>query len=128
MLVARGKVVPSTITREYRIRIEYREGRGNRPEVYVEEPKLSRRPAEPDTPIPHTYGHNTPGEERPCAFYPPVDWDGTRSIATTVIPWLMSWLLDYEVWHATGHWYGGGVHATVKGASKKALKRRAAKP
>jgi hypothetical protein len=124
LLVARGKLVPSPITRAYRIRIEYSEGKENKPEVYIEEPKLSRRPRDPDTPIPHTYNQLTPGTERPCAFYPSVDWDGSRAIATSVIPWLMSWLLDYEIWHATGQWHGGGVHPTVRGASKKWLKRR----
>jgi hypothetical protein len=125
-------LVPSPITRKYQVRIEYCEGRDrtgkrHRPEVYVEKPKLSRRPQEPGTPIPHTYDANTPGKERPCAFYPPQDWDGTRPIATTVIPWVMSWLLDYEIWHATGQWYGGGIHPTVSSrTTKKALKKRAA--
>ena len=104
--------------------IECREG--GRPDVYVEEPKLSRRPQEPDKPIPHTYDSDKPGKERPCCFYPAVDWDGTRLIATTVIPWLMSWLFDYEIWYATGEWYGGGVHPNTKGAAKRLLKKRTA--
>jgi hypothetical protein len=125
VLVARGTLVPSPIAGRYRVRIECREG--SRPEVYVEEPKLSRRPQEPDKPIPHTYDSDKPGKERPCCFYPAVDWDGTRLIATTVVPWLMSWLLDYEIWYATGQWYGGGVHPKLKGAAKKLLKKWAAK-
>jgi len=36
----------------------------------------------------------------------------------------MSWLLDYEIWHATGLWYGGGIHPTVNSATKKRVKRR----
>ncbi len=120
-LVARGTLTPSPITRPYRVRIEYREG-DKKPEVYVEEPKLSRRSQAPNEPIPHTYDSDKPGEERPCCFYRPLDWDGTRHIAKTVIPWLMSWLLDYEIWHATGHWYGGGIHPTVNGATKKRVK------
>jgi hypothetical protein len=39
----------------------------------------------------------------------------------------MSWLLDYEIWHATGHWHGGGIHPTVGSASKKWLKEKAKK-
>jgi hypothetical protein len=126
VLVARGTLLPSPIARRYCVRIECREG--GRPDVYVEEPKLSRRPQEPDKPIPHTYDSDKPGKERPCCFYPAVDWDGTRLIATTVIPWLMSWLLDYEIWYATGQWYGGGVHPNVKGAAKKLLKKSLGKP
>ena len=125
LLVARGTLVPNLITRKYRVRIEY-EGNGNRPEVYVEEPKLLRRPQEPDEPIPHTYESTMPGKERPCAFYPAMDWDGTRPIATSVVPWLMSWLFDYEVWHATGHWHGGGLHPTLNSRSAKRLRRKAA--
>lgn len=125
-LVARGTLATSSVTGAYRVRIEYREGKGNRPEVYVEEPKLSRRPQEPDTPIPHTYDLATPGKERPCAFYPRADWDGTRAIANTVIPWLMSWLVDYEIWHATGQWHGGGLHPPVKSAAAKRFKKRVA--
>lgn len=123
-LVARGTLRPSSITRAYRVRIECREGEP--PNVYVEEPKLSRRPREPDKPIPHAYNSDKPGKERPCCFYPAVDWDGTHLIATTVIPWLMSWLFDYEIWHATGDWYGGGVHPNIRGAAKKRLKKRTA--
>lgn len=124
LLVVRGTVIPSPITQAYRVRIEYREGKT--PDVFVEEPQLSRRPREPDKPIPHTYDSGTPGKERPCCFYPAVDWDGTRHIATTVIPWLMSWLFDYEIWYATGEWHGGGVHPSTKGVSKRLLKRQKA--
>jgi hypothetical protein len=119
-LVARGTLHPSAITRAYRVRIEYREGEP--PDVYVEEPMLSRRQLAPDKAIPHTYDSDKPGKERPCCFYPAADWDGTHLIATTVVPWLMSWLFDYEIWHATGDWYGGGVHPNMRGAAKRLKK------
>ena len=118
-------LLPSPIAQQYLVRIEYREGK--RPEVYVEEPKLSRRAQEPEKAIPHTYDATSPGKELPCAFYPASDWDGTRAIATTVIPWLMSWLLDYEIWHATGHWHGGGIHPTISRRESKKLLRKLAK-
>jgi hypothetical protein len=123
-LVARGTLLPNNVTRSYLIRIEYREGK--RPEVYVEEPKLSRRPQEPEKAIPHTYEATTLGKERPCCFYPRTDWDASRPIATTIIPWLMSWLFDYEMWLATGEWFGGGIHPTVgRGESQRLLKKLA---
>lgn len=121
VLVARGTLRPSPITRAYQVRIECREGKA--PDVYVEEPKLLRRPEEPERPIPHTYDSSKVGEERPCCFYPALDWDGTRLASATVIPWLMSWLLDYEIWVATGDWYGGGVHPNVKGATQRLLRK-----
>ena len=57
--------------------------------------------------IPHTYGN-----ERPCFFDPKNDWRPDMKIAVTIIPWLSLWLFYYEVWRATGTWYGGGTHPT----------------
>lgn len=113
-LVVRGVVQPSPVTRRYKIRLSYR--LGGAPRLFVVEPRLERRPAEPDTPIPHTYGFAMPGKERPCVYYPPGgEWTPTKPLATTVMPWLLSWLVDYEVWYATGDWLGGGVpHGTAK--------------
>ncbi len=34
-------------------------------------------------------------------------------IATTVIPWLLEWLVYYEAWQATGEWLGGGEHPLI---------------
>lgn len=107
LLVVTGRVQPTSITREYGIRLSYRDY--ERPKVYVVSPKLERRPQEPDTPIPHTYEYLTPGKERPCVYYPGSDeWNSSMLIATSVMPWLLSWLVDYELWHATGEWLGGG--------------------
>lgn len=35
-------------------------------------------------------------------------WDPTRPIATTVVPWAAEWLFHYELWLATGEWTGSG--------------------
>lgn len=112
-LIARGTVTPTPLTRTYRVRIEYHLGES--PKVYVEEPRLVRRPCEPGQPVPHTYYSSIVGRERPCVYYPWVDWTDTKPLAKTIIPWLMCWLADYEVWHATGVWMGGGIdHAGPK--------------
>ena len=29
-------------------------------------------------------------------------------IVDTTVPWTAEWLLNYEIWLATGSWYGGG--------------------
>jgi hypothetical protein len=42
------------------------------------------------------------------------EWTNRKLIATTIIPWLMLWLLYYELWHATGIWQGGGVEHTLR--------------
>lgn len=127
VLVARGKVRPTPITAEYTVRIEYRSG--SAPSIFVEDPSLKRRAANPDEPIPHTYDFTNPGKERPCVFFPPEDWSPTKAISKTVIPWLMTWLVDYELWHATGEWLGGGRHPEVErsGRLDPRLKRHAAR-
>lgn len=112
-LIASGKLSATPITEEYEVRIEYRER--EIPKVFVDRPALMRRSETPDVPIPHTYEANTPGAERPCIFLPGTDWDSTMVIARTILPWFRCWLLDYEVWRATGVWSGGGVeHSGLK--------------
>ncbi len=112
-LVAEGLLRPSSVTREYRVRIAYTQG--GYPNVFVDVPALTRRPEAAEKPIPHTYESSTPGKERPCLFHHhSAEWSSGMLIAETVIPWLMSWLFDYEVWLLTGHWFGGGVHPVPK--------------
>lgn len=31
------------------------------------------------------------------------------TLADTIIPWTLDWLMHYEFWLATGKWRGGGV-------------------
>lgn len=106
-LAARGTVQPHSLSRQYRVRLDY-EPAWN-PRTWVDDPPL--KPREPDGTIPHTY----PGP-RPCLFYPgDREWDGWMLIANTIVPWLQTWLFFYEVWHATGEWFGGGVaHGPIK--------------
>ena len=108
VLVARGELQPSSLTRAYSVRLEYRIP--SVPEVYIESPRLVRRGSEPDKEIPHTYDSGKIGEERPCVFQPGTDWRPTMHISDSIMPWLMSWLVDYELWLALGKWTGGGVH------------------
>jgi hypothetical protein len=107
-LVVRGTLQPSPITRGYVVRVTYQDY--GVPKAFILAPALEGRPSEPQTPIPHTYGARMPGEERPCLYDPAVrEWTSAMPIATTIMPWLLSWLVDYEVWFTTGEWLGGGV-------------------
>ena len=54
------------------------------------------------TKLPHVYGSDTL-----CLCYP-CEWDSTKLIARTLVPWASEWLLYYEFWRATGMWLGGG--------------------
>lgn len=111
-LIARGSLRPSALSRIYTVRIEYVLAKA--PKAFVETPALVRRSAAPDEEIPHTYDPHLVGKERPCTFFPPTDWNSTMKLAHTVLLWLASWLVDYELWHATGRWSGGGVSHSRK--------------
>ena len=108
MLAITGVVQPTPIARRYTVRIVYKEF--GIPRAYVLNPLLTRRPDAPDVLIPHTYDAATPGSERPCLFHPRRhDWNASMAIASSVMPWLLTWLIDYEIWQATGEWLGGGA-------------------
>ncbi len=107
-LVAVGDVQPSPRSTVYTLRVTYR--RGGLPEVEVVAPQLVRR--EPGGALPHVYPDN-----RLCLYLPGSgEWNARRSsIAQTIIPWAIEWLLHYEMWRVTGEWTGGGVeHDGIK--------------
>lgn len=80
------------------------------PEVTVLSPSLTRRPEQPDVPIPHIY--TDPDRDQPvlCLFDPrKKGWGPQQAIADTIVVWTASWLRFYEAWYATGVWTGGGA-------------------
>ena len=64
-------------------------------------------------PLPHVYFDNDNIYASPLCLFDPVakEWDHSKSIALTTIPWAAEWLFFYEIWLATGKWKGGGRHA-----------------
>jgi hypothetical protein len=101
LLVCRGRIQPSPMCSTYDVEVHYRTGTW--PKAFVLDPKL--QPLEPGGRIPHSYGN-----ARPCLFYPSRHaWRSDMKLADTVIPWLSLWMAFYEMWHATGEWYGGGI-------------------
>ncbi len=101
-----GYVQPTEMSSKYLIRIWYALGR--RPRVSVLNPQLRRRSL--DEKIPHLF----PGNYL-CLYHPRYgEWLATMFIAETIIPWAALWLYYYEVWHATGTWYGGGEHPRTR--------------
>ena len=100
VLVCNGLVWPWELACAYRFRIEYRPGHS--PKTFIEEPKLQRRDA--DQRIPHTYS-----DEEVCLFRPFTrEWNPSKPLALTIVPWLMQWLAFYEIWLCTGDWHGEG--------------------
>jgi hypothetical protein len=95
---------PTPLSDTYRVRVVY--GLCE-PRAYVESPQL--QPREAGGGIPHTY--RDPSGPRPCLYVPGSgEWTNEKLLASTIVPWLMEWLLYYELWHATDEWLGGGIH------------------
>lgn len=110
-LVVQGVARPAPICHEYQVRIRYSLGRA--PSSHVDDPHL--RPRDPGGKIPHVYG-----KDRPCLYLPKArEWNPSRAIADTIVPWLHTWLFHYEIWHATGEWLGGGKHPANRGAQRR---------
>jgi hypothetical protein len=101
LLVCRGELQPGPVCATYKALIEYRVGRW--PKAFVPGDQL--KPLEPGGKIPHTYG-----PDQPCLFYPNrQSWRSDMKLADKIVPWLSLWLAFYEMWRATGEWYGGGI-------------------
>ena len=101
VLTCRGDLRPLPISREYHVRIDCRAGEN--PKVWVAGlPAPDEEP--PENRIPHRYSDGSV-----CLFYGR-EWTPDRSIAQTIVPWLLEWLMYYEGWLATGEWQGGGIH------------------
>ena len=97
-LVFTGALTPSPLSRTYSLQVEYDDRQV--PVVKVLSPALERPPAQE---LPHTY------EEDVLCLYFPGEWNASKLITLTIIPWAVEWLLHYELWLATGGiWCGGG--------------------
>ena len=100
-LICRGTIQPTPLSREYWVIIHYEFG--YRPRVFVPGGQLRR--LDQGMPVPHTYA-----EYEPCLYYPAnAEWTPEMKIATSIVSWLVLWLMYYEIWSATGEWLGGGI-------------------
>jgi hypothetical protein len=101
LLVCKGELRPTPVSQVFAVEVRYHAGKW--PRAFV--PGGQLQPLKPEGRIPHSYG---PTE--PCLFYPHIQsWHSDMKLADTLIPWLCVWLAFYEMWRATGKWYGGGI-------------------
>jgi len=96
-LIWRGTITPTPLSRSYLVSITYRIGRF--PDVRVLTPALECRPHKS---IPHLFS------SRALCLHLEDEWSSDMLIVHTTVPWTSEWLLNYEIWLATGTWYGGG--------------------
>jgi hypothetical protein len=107
-----GQIQPTPLSAIYIVKIHYR--LDERPEVTILDPVLTPRNG---SRLPHVFKGN-----HPCLFrYKYGEWNGRMSIAETIVPWVSTWLMHYEVWLATGIWCG----SREEHPSDDAPKRRA---
>jgi hypothetical protein len=103
----RAVVQPTPLSDWYKIKIVYHQDRTTLPRVWVIDPALQRRDGKLP---PHLYR-----EGNLCLFLPRAnEWDSSKPIALTILSWTSLWLYFYELWLATGQWYGGGEHPPQK--------------
>lgn len=95
---------PTPISRTYKIRIRYRLEES--PKIFVIAPDLQEL-AE-GRQIPHLYDQS---RQRLCLYLPRMgEWNTTKWLSDTVIPWVNLWLFYFEDWLQTNEWRGGGEH------------------
>jgi hypothetical protein len=100
----RYTATPSPLSRDYQVRIDFRQG--GRPRIFVEAPDLhilagGRR-------IPHLYQQKPP---RLCLYLPKTyEWQSWMLLDQTVVPWTALWLFYFEEWLTSDEWRGGGTH------------------
>ena len=105
ILVWKGYLQPTRLSPKYLIKVVYQ--REKHPNVYVLEPKPLIL-AEGKSKLEHVYDT---AKQHLCIYYKKAkEWNETKFIAETIIPWTSEWLLHYEIWVTTGTWHGGGIH------------------
>lgn len=111
-LVWEFAVQPTPLSRTYRLRIVYAQGRN--PQVFVDDPDLTI--LSDGRTLPHVY------EQKPtrlCLYLPNSgEWTPSKRISETLVPWAILWLFYFEDWLATDDWKGGGVHPVTNSASE----------
>jgi len=106
-LIWRYSVAPSPVSRDYSIRIDFKQDHG--PNIFVDRPDLhllagGRR-------IPHLYQQKPP---RLCLYLPGAyEWQPWMRLDQTIVPWAALWLFYFEEWLASDAWKGGGLPPRV---------------
>lgn len=108
-LVWQTTIKPSAISDDYLISIEAKPRKF--PTVWASEGAISRCANLSAVPHKFEFDPDTP-RIRLCLQYQ--DWSSCQLYTETVIPWIMEWLVHFEIWMATGEWHGGGIHPSSR--------------
>jgi hypothetical protein len=98
-----GKLKPTPLSYTYTISLLLNMGKV---EVYVMDPEKLDKPNGHKF-LKHVY--STP-RQKLCLFFPNGEqWNGSKLLINTIIPWACEWLYFYEIWLLTGDWLGRGT-------------------
>ena len=98
-VICSGEIQPTPDCEKYKVRIEYFPG--HQPHVFVKSPEI------PINNEVHIYN-----EGFLCLFDPAeTQWKDTFKMSEYTIPWVIEWILYYELWKLSGKWEGkASVH------------------
>ena len=97
-----GVLQPTKTSDRYLVEVEYKVPA--RPRVRIVRPELGLAPGRGR--LPHVF----PGND--LCLHVQGDWRPDLLISDFIMPWISAWLFFYEVWLATGEWFGGGHEPT----------------
>lgn len=100
-----GKIKPTALSKEYTIILVYHHGES--PKVLVVGDELEKLD---DPNFPHKYNIDAKNKMVRICLYRHSEFNSSKLLANTIIPWTVEWLYFYELWLATGEWLGGGEH------------------
>ena len=85
------------------------------PFVFILAPKITPRQGTDFVDLPHLlYNAERPEDSGLCLFDPDDrQWDGTKLIADTIVPWASEWLHHYELWQLDGVWRGANAPGPI---------------
>jgi hypothetical protein len=107
---------PSTLSRDYMIRIEMASGLP--PRIFVDDPDIEVLAGGRD--LPHIYRNPT----RLCLYLPGTrEWQPWMRLDQTVVPWTTLWLFYFEDWLDSDEWKGGGKHQARASRTSRSRRR-----
>jgi hypothetical protein len=94
-----GDLYPTELSQRYRTRIDY--PLGQYPTVRIIDPPITKTHQR----VPHVYRDGT------LCVHDVNDWNPRLHLADTIVAWTLEWLFFWELFLATGTWYGDGPSA-----------------
>lgn len=103
-----GTIQPTALSKEYSVFVLYHFNKS--PQVWIIGDELEKLD---DDNFPHKFEIHRKNKMVRICLYRYSEFNSSKLIADTIIPWTIEWLYFYELWLATGEWLGGGEHLEI---------------